>query len=151
VLGQSLQGAGMAAGGITQQDGASLGDALRRMTTGSENASLDTGNVDLLRQRLQAGDRQGAIDHMVNRMGFSEQRATQLADMLDAPSMARLGEQARQTADEVVGSLAAASWWLFIGLALSLLVALAGGLLGARACANRTVGDHLGERRSAGV
>ncbi len=146
MLGQGLQGAGTAAS--SAQGSSPLGDELRRMMTGSANASLDAEDANLVWQRLQSGDRQGAIDHMVNQMGFSEQRATQLAETLGSVSMEQLGEQARQSADSAVTALAAASWWLFIGLALSLLVALIGGTLGARAYADRTVGDHVGERRS---
>lgn len=61
-------------------------------------------------------------------------------------SLISRGMQAMQQGN-TVENLTAASWWLFIGLALSLIVALLGGASGTRSLANRTRGEHADERR----
>ena len=148
MLGQSLQGAGMAAVGGQQ---AGMGGQLEQIITGTEGGTINAQDVNQVRQQLEAGNRQGAIDHMVNQMGFSQQRATQVVDMAEPLFTGQLGQQAQQTAEGAVNTLAAASWWLFIGLTLSLVVALIGGMYGVKAYANRTTGDHLKERRAARI
>lgn len=150
VLGQGLQGAAAtatatAAGG----QGTGLMDQLQTMITGTEGGEISGEDMNVVQQRLQAGDRQGAIDHMVNEMGFTQQRANQVVDTAAPLFTGQLGQEAEQAATTAVDAMAAASWWLFIGLALSLVVALIGGMMGVKAYANRTVGDHANERRPA--
>lgn len=146
LLGHSMQAAataGTAASGQTD-----VGGKLEQIITGSSKGGNITGeNMNAVRQRLQAGDRQGAINYMVNDMGFTQERASSIANMAAPLFTGQVPAQARQAAETTVNSLAAASWWLFVGLALSLAVALGGGVLGVRADANRTVGNHLQERR----
>lgn len=152
VLGQGLQGATSAAGQAAEgQQASGIAAQLERVITGSEGGSINAQDLNVLQQRLQAGDRQGAINHMVTQMGFSQQRANQAADLAEPLFSGEIGQQAQQAAEGAVNTLAAASWWLFIGLALSLVVALIGGMYGVKAYANRTVGNHLKERRPAQI
>ncbi len=150
MLGQSLQTAATAEGGQQQEVGG-IGAQLQRIITGSEGGQISAEDLDVIQQYMQAGDRQAAIDHMVNNMGFTQQRANQMADMASPLFTGELGQQAQQAAGTAVDTMATASWWLFVGLALSLVVALIGGMLGVKAYANRAVGDHLNERRTARV
>lgn len=142
VLGQGLQAAGGAAGG------GGVGAQFEQIITGSEGGQISAQDMQTVQQQLQAGNQQGAIDHMVNQMGFTEERANQVVQMA-GPLMGATGQDAEQAAETALGAVTAASWWLFIGFALSLVAALVGGMLGIKAFANRTVGNHAKERRPA--
>lgn len=152
MLGQGLQGAGSAAGQAVesqqQQQGAGgLAGQFERIITGSEGGSISGEDMGAVQQRLQAGDRQGAVDYMTSEMGFTQERANQVADLASPLFGGELGQQAQQAASTTVTALTAASWWLFVALALSLVAALFGGKTGIKAQSNRTVGDHYKERR----
>lgn len=151
MLGQGLQGAGSAAGQAMESQqqgtGAGLTGQLERIITGSEGGSISGTDMGAVQQRLQAGDRQGAVDYMTNQMGFTQERANQVADLASPLFGGELGQQAQQAASTTVSALTAASWWLFVALALSLVAALFGGRTGIKAQSNRTLGDHYKERR----
>lgn len=149
LLGQGLQGAGSAAGQAMEQQGAGGGltGQLERIITGTEAGSISGEDMGAVQQRLQAGDRQGALDYMTNQMGFSQQRANQVADLAAPLFGGEVGQQAQQAAGSTVTALTAASWWLFVALALSLVAALFGGRMGIKAQSNRMLGDHYKERR----
>lgn len=142
LAGQALQGAAGAAG-----EARGVGDSLERMLTGGTQADIDPQELTVLRERLNAGDRQGAVEIMVNRMGFQPDRANQVADQAMRVMGPGAGEKVEQVAEKTVSSLAAVSWWLFIGMALSIAAALWGGVTGIRPNSRRTLGDHKNERR----
>jgi hypothetical protein len=54
----------------------------------------------------------------------------------------------REAAAQATEALTGATWWLFIGLALSLGLGIYGGATGVRATARRALGDHTAERRT---
>lgn len=154
LLGQGLQGAGSAAGQAmeSQQQGAggltgNLTGQLERIITGAEGGSISGEDMGAVQQRLQAGDRQSAVDYMTSQMGFTQERANQVADLASPLFGGEFGQQAQQAASTTVSALTAASWWLFVALALSLVAALFGGKTGIKAQSNRTLGDHYKERR----
>jgi hypothetical protein len=147
MLGQGLQGVGTAAGQAAEGQQGGLTNQFERIITGSEGGSISAEDMGAVQERLQAGDRQGAVDYMVNQMGFTQERADQVAGMAAPLFGGELGQEARQAAATTVDALAAASWWLFIALTLSLVAALVGGRMGIKAQASRTVGDHYRERR----
>ncbi|MCK9531915.1 MAG: hypothetical protein M0R77_15340 [Gammaproteobacteria bacterium] len=124
-------------GGITQQ--------LQSIITGTEGGEISGEDMSAIQSRLQAGDRNGAVDYMVNQMGFTEQRATTVVDNL-MPVVGPGGQGAGGAAQTAVNALSAASWWLFAAIVLSLIVGVWGGLMGVRATSDRTLGDHSDER-----
>lgn len=148
LLGQGLQGVGSAAGQAAEgQQQGGLTNQFERIITGSEGGSISAEDMSAVQDRLQAGDRQGAVDYMVNQMGFTQERADRVVSMAGPLFGSELGQEARQAAATTVDALAAASWWLFIALTLSLVAALVGGRMGIKAQAGRTIGDHYKERR----
>lgn len=146
LLGHGIQAAATASTAASGQTDVS--GELERIITGTQGGNVSGKDMDAVKQRLQSGDRQGAINYMVNNMGFTEERANSVASLAAPVITGKVPAQARQAAETTVNGLAAASWWLFIGLSLSLAVALGGGVLGVRTDANRTVGNHVQERRS---
>ncbi len=153
VLGRGLQGAGQVAAVTTdpqrnQSPSAAnegLLSQLQSVITGAGGADISGENMNALQARLQAGDREGAVDVMVNQMGFTQARADQTVDkamLVFGPG----GEQrVRNAADTAVSALTAASWWLFVVLALSLAISVWAGVKGVRATSQRTPG-HPSER-----
>jgi hypothetical protein len=138
LVAQGAQAAtGQQAGGITQQ--------VQSIITGTEGGEISSEDMAAVQQQVQAGDRAGAIDYMVNQMGFTEERATTVVDNL-MPIVGPGGEGVAGAAQTAVDTLSAASWWLFIAIVLSLIVGVWGGLMGARATSDRTLGDHSDER-----
>lgn len=140
VLSSTLQGAAQAAPAGTQQN---VMDQLAGMITGSGEGQVNAETLSSLQQALSAGDRDRAMNIMVNNMGFTPERAQQTVDR----AMPLFSQQnVRGAAEQTTEALTAASWWLFIGLLLSLALGIAGGAAGVRATTNRIVGDHISER-----
>lgn len=105
-----------------------------------------------LQQKLGAVDREAAVNVMMNKMGFSRDRAEQAADQalaLFGSAQTRLPAQAREAASQTVSGLAATSWWLFFGGVLSLLLSLAGGAAGVGMEQRIRADEEVGSRRAA--
>jgi hypothetical protein len=96
-------------------------------------------SLTALQKRLAAGDRDGAVDVMVSRMGFSQKRAEQVVDRGEAlfGSGQNMPQQARGAAASAVSGLSKASWGLFIALLLSMILGITGGALGSRTAVKR--------------
>lgn len=99
-----------------------------------------------LQEALSAGDRQAAVNIMVNDMGFEPDTAATTVDRV-APMFSQ--QNLQQTAAQATDVLTTTSWWLFIGLLLSLALGIAGGGAGVRANGKRLIGDHTAERHAA--
>lgn len=140
VLSATVQGAAQAAPEGAQQN---VMNRLSGIITGSGGGQVSAETLSSLNQALSAGDRDRAVNIMVNNMGFTPERAQQAVDQA-MPLFS--GQGVRGAAEQATGALTAASWWLFIGLLLSLALGIAGGAAGVRATTNRIVGDHVSER-----
>lgn len=107
--------------------------------SGGGGGEINRESVTALQQRLSAGDRDGAISIMVNQMGFSEDRATQVADKGTGllGSAQSLPQQGRDVATSAVSGLSKVSWGLFAALFLSMILGVSGGALGSRATVRR--------------
>lgn len=149
ILSDGMQGAAQVAGGAAQTDaGGNVMDQLAGAITGSGQGNVNTQTLSALKQAMAAGDRDGAIDIMVNQMGMQPDSAAQAVDRAMPLLGPNAGDNARNTAEKATGVAAAASWWLFIGLLLSLVLGVAGGATGVRATGRRLVGDHTAERQA---
>lgn len=142
ILSEGMQGATQAAGGS-----GNIMEQLAGTISSSGQGAVNTQTLSALQQAMTAGDRDGAIDIMVSQMGFEPERAAQVVDR----TMPLLGPDAEQTArgaaEKATNVAAAASWWLFMGLLLSLVLGMAGGAVGVRATGRRLQGDHTAERQ----
>lgn len=130
ILGQGLQGVAGAAGQTSTGQ-------LEQLITGTQGGDVSRQDLQALQGALQDGNRQQALDIMVNRMGLSQERAQQVVDPALAVMGPGAGQQAEQMAEGAVSAVTAASWWLFIGMLLSLALSVWGGMLGARAISRR--------------
>ena len=132
-------GAAATAGGVAGSQGAQ--SQLETLLKGSAGGGgeIDRESLATLQQRLSAGDREGAVDVMVNQMGFTEERATQVVDRGMALFAAGqdLPEQARDVAGTTVSGLSQISWWLFVAVLLSMILGISGGAVGSRAIMKR--------------
>jgi hypothetical protein len=141
IISQGMQAAAPAA----QQQGGVLNQLMSAVTQ-QGGADVTVESLGSLQQAIADGDRERAIDIMVQDMGMERDTATRTVDRL----MPLASEQnIQKTAQQATDVLTATSWWLFIGLLLSLVLGVVGGAAGARVNANRTVGDHTGERHAA--
>lgn len=148
VVGQGLrvaaQGAVAGGAGLSQSPGAqSQIESIVKGGGGGGNISSES--MSALQQRLAAGDRAGAIDVMVNQMGFSQERANQVADqgMALFGAAQQLPQQARQVASTAVSGMTMASWSLFAGVLLSMALGIWGGAIGARATSRRRTAEVI--------
>lgn len=144
ILSQGLQTATTAA---TQTQGGpqNVMDQLAGMITGGTEGQVSAEALSSVQQAIQRGDREAAINILVNEMGFERQNAVQIVDRA-TPLLSQ--QNLQQTAEQATDVLTTTSWWLFIGLLLSLALGIAGGAAGVKASANRVAGDHLGERHA---
>ncbi|MBA2351836.1 MAG: hypothetical protein H0V78_08620 [Burkholderiales bacterium] len=123
----------------------SLAAALGSLIKGTDNpgaGEITTDSLAEVQRLLRAGNRQGAIDVMVKQMGFSQERANQVATQATTLLGKATPQQARETADQAVSTLAKASWWLFFGILLSMVLGIAGGAVGVRSLRRRS---HTGQ------
>jgi hypothetical protein len=76
---------------------------------------------------------------MVNQMGFTRDRATQIVDrgLILFGSAQNLPQQARDAATSTVSGLTKVSWGLFAGVLLSMGLGIFGGAIGAKASQKR--------------
>ncbi len=142
---QTTASAAVQGGGGTQN----VLDQLAGMITGNQGqGQVSAESLSAVQQAIQAGDRQSAINIMVNDMGFERERAAQVVDKM-TPLLSQTQGSTREMASQATDVLTTTSWWLFIGLLLSLACGIAGGAAGVRASANRLIGDHTNERSTA--
>lgn len=142
------QGVQAAAPAVQQQAGQQGGmlNQLMSAVTQQGGADISVQSLNSLQEAISNGNREQAINIMVSDMGMERDTAAQTVDQI----MPLASEQnVQQTAQQATDVLTATSWWLFIGLLLSLVLGIVGGAAGARVNANRTVGDHSGERHAA--
>ncbi|BCS52548.1 hypothetical protein [Geobacter sp. SVR] len=139
------QGAKAVAGGVAASAGGVAGsqsaqtqlESLLKGTSGGGEVSKES--LAALQQRLSAGDRDGAMDVMVNQMGFTQERAAQVLEkgstLFGAAQNAP--QQAREVATSAVSGLSKASWGLFVALLLSMILGIFGGAVGSRTALKR--------------
>lgn len=116
-------------------------DLIRRDTSQATGQRIDITpqTMSLLQGHIQAGNRQAAIDVMVQSMALSPERAAIVADQAMA-----LSQWFNQAANDTRGradnaeTAKMASWWVFGAAALSMLVGVVGGLAGAAGMRRRT-------------
>lgn len=139
-LGHGLQSVGptTAATGHHETRQLMMAIELETFLTGTANGDITPASLSALQGRLMAGDRSGALDVMVEQMGFPPERAAQLIE----PVMA-LVSPARLAPEEAGAALLSASWWLFFAILLSMLVAIWGGAIGVRTTGRRTIGGDV--------
>lgn len=143
ILSEGMQGATQAVGGS-----GNVMDQLAGSIAGNGQGTVNTQTLSALKEAMSTGDRDGAIDIMVSQMGFEPDRAAQVVDRTMPLLGPAAGQNARGAAEQATGALTAASWWLFIGLLVSLALGVAGGAAGVRATGRRLVGDHTAERQT---
>lgn len=143
ILSEGMQGATQAAGGS-----GNVMDQLAGSIAGNGQGTVNAQTLSALQEAMSAGDRDGAINIMVSQMGFEPDRAAQVVDRTMPLLGPGAGQNVRGAAEQATGALTAASWWLFIGLLVSLALGVAGGAAGVRATGRRLVGDHTAERQT---
>lgn len=107
--------------------------------------SMLGGTFNILGQGVQ-GAAQGAVSEAASPDGSVAQAGQELREqagqVMDQAAAIVQGNdvspQARETADNAVSALAAASWWLFAGVLLSMLLGIGGGAAGIRATSRRS-------------
>ncbi len=135
LLGQGLQTtASVASSAMSGENplqsliGAAVGDGVELSPQMLEN----------LQNQLDAGNRQGAMNTLVNQVGINPDLASLLVNQ--AMSLQGVLQQipsAQAIAGSAVSGLTAATWWLFVGMLLSLVLGMAGGILGSRGVGKR--------------
>jgi len=139
---KALGGAATGAGGAV----ASSSDArsrLESLITGGGDANVSSESVTKVQERLQAGDRDGAINVMVNEMHFTPDRAATAVDSgmsLFGSAKQAAGElpgKAKEAAATAVSGASKAIWVVFLAIFLSMATSMWGGSIGAKAAAKR--------------
>ena len=135
---QAVTGAVTSAVGETTEGPQGLIDRLQMMITGTAGGEIDPGSLGTLNQQLSTGDRQGAINTMVTEMGFTQERAQVVADQaVSLYSTVQQLPSGQETAEAAVSGLTRASWFIFGGVFLSMLMSIVGGWAGSRTVVKR--------------
>jgi hypothetical protein len=147
VIGGGVKTAAQTAATVASQDnqaqgqGQNIGSQIQSIITGGDAANpnaegINAESLQSVQQALRNDDRAGATDILVNDVGLSQERAEQVINQIE-PLVTAGPEQVREVADQAVSTVAAGSWWLSIGILLSMLVGLLGGAVGASSSAHR--------------
>ncbi len=90
-------------------------------------------NFQQLQQYLQAGQREEAIVYLTS-LGIESPRAVSVVNnaMDQIGSTAVVTTQPLISPDQLIRAVSAAAWMVFIGVTLSLIVSVCGGIIGAK-------------------
>jgi hypothetical protein len=121
-----------------QGQGQDIGSRIQSIIggAGTSGNAINAESLKSVQDALRNGDRDQANDILVNQMGLSQERADQVINQVE-PIVSAGPEKAKEVADKTVSTIAAGSWWLFIGLVLSLGLGLVGGAAGASSAGHR--------------
>jgi len=138
-VGQGASTMAQGGGGVTAMLNRQLG------TTISPDA------MRTLQGHIAAGRRDQAIDYMSSNMGVQRDRASTVVDqaLILSGSPEQASPAGRAAADRAIRGASVAAWVVFGAVALSLVLSLIGGLLGAMG-ARRTTWGEAGETEAAG-
>lgn len=116
----------------------SLATQLESLVRGNEAATapgaVNPEAIGQLQEHIEAGDREGAIAYMVQSMGFDPQRAAAIVDqaLIVSGNAESASPEAQDQAGRTVDTATVATWTVFGAVALSLLLGVIGGLVGAK-------------------
>jgi hypothetical protein len=127
VFGNLMQG--MAS---TTANGASAG-GVASMLKSRIGGNINPTTLQTLQQLIQGGRRDEAVQYMAGSMGVDRSRAETIVDqaLILSGSPEQASPQGRSAADRAVGTASTAAWTVFLAVALSLALGVAGGALGA--------------------
>ena len=111
---------------------AELRGILQQRQSGVDVSRVSIGDLQSLENRIEAGDRPGAIRFMTQTMGVTQGAAERIVDqaLMLTGSQNAIPPEARAQAREAQHTAETASWGVFYAIALSLLVGIGGGLVG---------------------
>ncbi len=112
--------------------------------------SISPENMRTLQGHIAAGRRDQAIDYMSSSMGVQRDRAATVVDqaLILSGSPEQASPAGRAAADRAIKGASTAAWTVFGAVALSLILSLVGGALGAMG-ARRTTWGEAGETEAA--
>lgn len=112
--------------------------------------SISPENMRTLQGHIAAGRRDQAIDYMSSSMGVQRDRAATVVDqaLILSGSPKQASPAGRAAADRAIKGASTAAWTVFGAVALSLILSLIGGALGAMG-ARRTTWGEAGETEAA--
>ena len=127
------------------QSGASPG-GLAAMLNRQLGVNVTPESMRTLQSHITAGRRDQAIDYMSTSMGVQRDRAATVVDqaLIMSGSPEQASPQGRAAADRAIRGASTAAWVVFAAVALSLVLSVVGGLLGAMG-ARRTTWNDAGE------
>jgi hypothetical protein len=119
--------------------GGGVAAMLKSQIGGNVNADA----LKTLQQQIQAGQRDQAIQTMTGTMGVDQARASTIVDqaLIMSGSPQSASPQARASADKALNVAGTAAWTVFLAVALSLALGIAGGALGAVGARRETWAD----------
>ena len=137
---------GITQGATSVAQGAGGGAGLTAMLNRQLGTNISPDNMRTLQGHIAAGRRDQAIDYMSSSMGVQRDRAATVVDqaLILSGSPEQASPQGRAAADRAIKGASTAAWTVFGAVALSLLLSLGGGALGAMG-ARRTTWGEAGE------
>lgn len=129
------------------QNAVSGGSPLASLTTPT-GARLDANTMRGLQQDIQTGRREDAIRHLASATGMDQERAAGVVDqaLIVSGMPENASPQAREAANRAVSTAGATAWTLFATVALALVIAIAGGVVGAAGSRRTTWGGAMATR-----
>ncbi|HEX2530809.1 MAG TPA: hypothetical protein VHK70_04985 [Burkholderiaceae bacterium] len=107
--------------------------AVLSMLRNQIGGNVDAATLQQLQRDIQAGRRDDAIQLMTSSMGVDRERAITIVDqaLIMSGSPEQASPQSRATAERAVSGAGTTAWIVFLAVALSLVIAIVGGMLGA--------------------
>jgi hypothetical protein len=148
VFGNIVPAAANMAGNAAGNAPGGLAGVLKSQVGPNANAE----SLKTLQQYIQSGRRDEAVRYLSGTMGVEQARAATIVDqaMIVSGSPEQASPQARQAADRALSVASGAAWTVFLAVALSLGLGIAGGALGAIGARRTTWADGVAAPRGHG-
>lgn len=126
-------GSGMAKAGAAAGENPSQASGVLGMLKSQIGGNISAASLTTLQAYIEAGQRNQAVRHMTGSMGVEQSRAETIVDqaLILSGSPEQASARGQAGADRALNTAGKAAWAVFGAVALSLLLGIVGGVLGA--------------------
>ncbi len=139
--------------GVTQGASSMVqsGGGITAMLNRQLGTNVNQQDMRTVQEHIAAGRRDQAIDYMSSNMGVRRDRASTIVDqaLILSGSPEQASPEGRAAADRAVKGASTAAWTVFGAVALSLVLSVLGGALGAMGARRTTWNEHREETTAA--
>ncbi|MDO9218089.1 MAG: hypothetical protein Q7U14_12520 [Lacisediminimonas sp.] len=131
---------------VASGDAGAAAGRMADLIRSQSGVNVTADNLRILQQAIAAGQRDQAVQYMVSAMGIEPGRAATIVDqgLIVSGSPGQASSRGQAQANQALDRAGLAAWTVFGAVALSLVLAIIGGLLGSLGSRRTTWNDEIG-------